>query len=451
MLKCEHPDCEGSEREFASERDLKIHFTLNHTGKVVQRFVVNAKCQMPGCGRTFETERALKVHFRKTHPEITKEWYAEHFRTNEWATCPICGKEYYRTLKAQRIGKNPTCGNRECYLKFIDAKKKATCLEKYGVDHQMKIPEVSAKCHTKESEERRKETYLERYGYDNPFKNPEWHHDWDEHSRKCARESYKEKTGYSSPLANPEVRTAFEDKREEKTGYRNPLSNPIIREQINETIDKQSGGRMAIIEKGQVTYKNKTGYKCAFANPEVHKMIDDEREAKTGYRNAMQNPAIKEKTFSNENYINRKSKYKKGWYKSTKTRVWEHFDSSYEYIRFLQLDEDSNVFYWHKNRSQTIEYQKYNVETDSFSSSNCIPDLFVVYNDLHIEVEELKGAEISINTWLKLDAISKFCANNDMTFKYLMHEHIMYNEYWKSKHDDFVTSYKREDWKQNDR
>ena len=420
MLKCEHPDCEGSEREFASERDLKIHFTLNHTGKVVQRFVVNAKCQMPGCGRTFETERALKGHFRHAHPEITKEWYAEHFRTNEWTICPICGKEYYRTLKAQRIGKNPTCGNRECYLKFIDAEKKTTCLEKYGVDHQMKIPEVSAKCHTKESEERRRETYLERYGYDNPFKNPEWH--------------FTGSTGMT-----------FSDERKENIG----IGVQAKKDQILETVAKRPGGRAAIIEKGQATYKEKTGYKCAFANPEVHKMIDDKREAKTGYRNAMQNPVIKEKTLSNENYINRKSKYKKGWYKSTKTGAWEHFDSSYEYIRFLQLDEDSNVFYWHKNRSQMIEYQKYNIETDSFSSSNCIPDLFVIYVDLHIEVEEIKGAELSINTWLKLDAISKFCLNNDMTFKYLMQEHIMYNEHWKSKHDDFVTSYKREDWKQN--
>ncbi len=420
MLKCEHPDCEGSEREFASERDLKIHFTLNHTGKVVQRFVVNAKCQMPGCGRTFETERALKGHFRHAHPEITKEWYAEHFRTNEWTICPICGKEYYRTLKAQRIGKNPTCGNRECYLKFIDAEKKTTCLEKYGVDHQMKIPEVSAKCHTKESEERRRETYLERYGYDNPFKNPEWH--------------FTGSTGMT-----------FSDERKENIG----IGVQAKKDQILETVAKRPGGRAAIIENGQATYKEKTGYKCALENPEVIEKWKKEYKEETGYNNPFENPEVRQKILSNENYINSKSKYKKGWYKSTKTGAWEHFDSSYEYIRFLQLDEDSNVFYWHKNRSETIKYQKYIPETDSFKEANHIPDLFVIYVDLHIEVEEIKGAELSINTWLKADATAEFCANNDMTFRYLMQDDILFGK-WCEAHKQFESTYKREDWRKYD-
>jgi hypothetical protein len=448
MFKCEHKDCEGKEREFKSPRALHVHEQMTHFGRKQKKSeITNPVCQMQGCGRMFETERALKGHFKHAHPEITKEWYAENFRTSEWVSCPICGKEYYRTLKAQRIGKNPTCGNRECYLKFVDQEKRETCLEKYGVDHQWKVPEIHDQCLTEEARENFKQSCLENFGYDNPLKNPEWHHNWTIENTYNALEAYKEKTGYSSPFANPEVREAFENKREEQTGYRNCLSNPEVRKQINETIDNKPGGRMAIIEKGQATYKSKTGYKCAFANPEVHKMIDDEREARTGYRNSMQNPEILQKVLKNENYINRKGRYKKGWYLSLKTQAWEFFESSYEYIRFLQLDDDKNVLYWHKNRSETLKYQKYIFETDSFKEAECVPDLYVVYIDSHIEIEELKGAELSVNTWLKADRIKAFCDENNIIFRYLVYNQIMSNEKWISLHDSFINNYQRENWR----
>lgn len=419
FFKCEHKDCEGKDREFKTLRGLHIHQRLEHDGKKQgSSKIINTKCLMIECnGRVFDTKRAFSVHFRKMHPEMSKEWYAEHFRTDEWVMCPICGKEYYRSLCAQNGKKKPTCGKRECYLTFLDAEKKSTCLKKYGVDHQMKVPEISAKCHTEESEARRKQTFVNHFGVDNPLKVTEWHF-------------------------NGSTDMIFSEERRENIG----AGVRAKKDQINETIAKRPGGRAAIIENGHKTYKEKTGYDYNLVDPDVRKQIEDDREERTGYRNPWQNPEVREKIYLNENYINSKSRYKKGWYKSTKTGAWEHFDSSYEYIRFLQLDDDENVFYWHKNRSETLKYQKYIFETDSFKEADCIPDLFVVYVDSHIEIEELKGEE-TLNSCLRADAIAKFCKENDIVFQYKRYDEIMISEKWISLYEDFIKTYKREDWR----
>lgn len=421
-LRCEHPDCKESNKTFNNLKGLHIHEQMEHFGrKQGKSEITNPVCQMPNCNRTFETERALKVHFMQAHPEITVEWYAQNFRTSEWVSCPICGKEYYRTIGSQRTGKNPTCGNKECYLVFVDAEKRATCLEKYGKDHQWKVPEIHNQCHTPEADERFKQTCLERFGVDNPLKVPEWHHDG--------------------------MILGFHHTEETK----DLIGEKVYakKDQILETIANRPGGRAAIIEKGQQTYEERTGYKCAFENPEVKEKWMKEYKEETGYDFPTQNPLVKEKILSHPNYISRKGKYKKGWYKSTKTGAWEHFDSSYEYIRFLQLDADTNIFYWHKNLSQRLKYQKYEVKTDSFHEADCIPDIFTVYIDSHIEVEELKGAELSINCWLKLDAIKKFCDENNMTMRYLRYDDVMTNEKWISIQEKFLAEYKREDWRKN--
>lgn len=423
MFKCEHRDCEGKEREFKTLKGLHIHQKLEHEGmKQGPSKITNTKCLMPECnGRVFSTERAFSIHLRKMHSNISKEEYAKHFRTNEWTFCPVCGNEYYRPVCAQEGNKKPTCGNKKCLNEFMNQARRATCLERYNVEHQWKVPKIHDKCHSEEAWNKRKETWLDHFGFDSPLKNPEWHCDGREQGYKHTQET------------------------------KSKISEKVIekREQILETIAKKPGGRRTIIEKGRKTLKEKTGYDHNFANPKLVEKWHKEYEA--GYYWPTQNPEIKEKILNNDNYINRKGKYKKGWFKSTKTGAWEFFESSYEYIRFLQLDEDSNVIFWHKNRTQTIKYQRYEVKTDSFHEADCIPDIFILDVDGKLYIEELKGTEISVNSWLKADAIKDFCEKNNMIFKYKMYEDIMTNDYWVRIHKEFIKNYKRADWsKKND-
>jgi hypothetical protein len=145
--------------------------------------------------------------------------------------CPGCGLELEK--RKDLAIKNSYC--RKCSYKKLPpmsqeekdkrlAKRKATCLERYGVDNPAKNKQVQDKwkqtkmelygntgafqnkelqklaeknAHSKEAYQKREDTCYTNHGTSHHMKNKE--------IAKKPRESYKEKTGYDHPMRNPEV------------------------------------------------------------------------------------------------------------------------------------------------------------------------------------------------------------------------------------------------------
>jgi very-short-patch-repair endonuclease len=68
------------------------------------------KCEYKECeNREFNTTLGLGIHVKFTH-RVSKQEYAKIFRTKEWVTCYICGKEFYKMINSQkRFDENGKC------------------------------------------------------------------------------------------------------------------------------------------------------------------------------------------------------------------------------------------------------------------------------------------------------------------------------------------------------
>ena len=108
--------------------------------------------------------------------------------------------------------------------KSIQDKRKKTFLEKYGVNHNSKIPEVK---------EKKKETWLEKYGVENAAKSPE--------IKEKSKETCLEKYGYEHALQVPEIREKSKETCLEKYGVENAAKSPEIKEKSKETCLEKYG------------------------------------------------------------------------------------------------------------------------------------------------------------------------------------------------------------------
>lgn len=351
------------------------------------------ECLFPECNhRSFNCRQALGLHVRRTHKKSKAE-YAELFKTDEWIACPICGKYHYVMMVYQKLGRS--CCSKECHYKAS-----SQSFIKRNKEH----PEEVAK--------RAQHIKAARLA-----------NDLDSYKKSGAKAAITSKENNTNKIGAERFKKLL---LEDETFRNNWLKKhrDIVEMRRNrgdfnfERMSKTAQQAAETVRRNGT--KSKQVAKCKatkIANGSVQTML------------------------ANENYINRKSKFKKGYYISTKTNVKYLFDSSYEYIRFRQLDEDPNVLLWHKNRNQKISYQKYNIKTDTFNEAKYFPDIFVLYINGSFEIEEIKGQE-TLNSWIKCDAIQEFCKNNNVNFKYFCSKNLFLEPKWKTVHKAFMQNYK---------
>lgn len=110
-------------------------------------------------------------------------------------------------------------------IKFQDLdKKEKTCLEKYGVYHPMKSPELLMQ---------REATCIDRYGYPNPMQNPEL--------QKKTQETCLSKYGVLNPSQSPEIHAKKELTSMKNNNARYPSQSPEILKKMQDTLMKRRG------------------------------------------------------------------------------------------------------------------------------------------------------------------------------------------------------------------
>ena len=103
--------------------------------------------------------------------------------------------------------------------------------------------------------------------------------------------------------------------------------------------------------------------------------------------------------------------YCNGEYLSHKTKQLEFYDSNWELLRMVELDNDDNVKFWTKRHKIYVEY-----EFDKQIRRH-IPDFYIVKNDDNVFIEEIKGWSKDEEKLKKqILAIKEYCFNNNITY-----------------------------------
>lgn len=155
--------------------------------------------------------------------------------------CDVCHKEFsrpYKTYLLCHMYNYDTCD------KCKDSKAKETCLEKYGVNTHMLVPEIQEKfknviyekygvdyiSQIDTAKEQKKQTCLKNFGVENPM--------YSEALKAKLEQTNIEKYGCKNPHQNEEVKRKTELTNIKKYGVKNPNQNPIIKEKAMRTMKK---------------------------------------------------------------------------------------------------------------------------------------------------------------------------------------------------------------------
>ena len=136
------------------------------------------------CNQEFSKADCVGRHVKKMHNMEMKTYYDQYFKTEDEGICKCCGNltEYYNLPNGYR----EFC-SRRCFWKFTNnqdstkEKRKATCIEKYGVSNYMQTDDFKKKSEetnmllygvknaggSTAAVEKIKQTKLERYGDEN--------------------------------------------------------------------------------------------------------------------------------------------------------------------------------------------------------------------------------------------------------------------------------------------
>ena len=157
--------------------------------KAKNTHVIEYTFQCELCGKGYQHINKLNAHINKCHSDVGTEAYHVKYLGVEVKYCEICGqKALWKGSYYHNICGSPDCLHElrsrhnamndpdyrakvgECQRNMTDEQKKSkaehyrkTCLERFGVDHNWKVPEIRTKCI---------ETTREIYGHANGFQMP---------------------------------------------------------------------------------------------------------------------------------------------------------------------------------------------------------------------------------------------------------------------------------------
>jgi hypothetical protein len=109
--------------------------------------------------------------------------------------------------------------------------------------------------------------------------------------------------------------------------------------------------------------------------------------------------------------------YKFGYYVSQKMNEEFYYRSSYELIRFTQLEQDESVIKYTIKHGLRFPY-KYKGKIKHY-----VPDILIEYSNGEIVLEEIKGWVRNQKMFeLKCEAAEKYCRENNITYKVVYKE-----------------------------
>ena len=115
----------------------------------------------------------------------------------------------------------------------------------------------------------------------------------------------------------------------------------------------------------------------------------------------------------------------KSWFVSNKTNERVRCDSTLEKFRMMQLDNDPNVRNWTKQHGIKIPY------VFDGSVKHYVPDFLIITITDEKILEEVKGYDVKARE--KLEALLKYCAENDLIARWVTQTELEQQGYRKFK------------------
>ena len=194
-----------------------ITLLKDYLGEVVNRETrINGKCLTQDCENNFDKTFRQLINFSNGY---CKECTIGNRKDKSKATCfekygvehPFQSQEVKDKSKAtclEKYGVEHSLQSQE-----VKDKSKATCFEKYGVEHPMFIQEVKDKI---------KATCVEKYGVEHPM--------FIQETKDKIKSTCLEKYGVENPFQSQEVKDKSKATCVEKYGVENPSQNPEVAE-----------------------------------------------------------------------------------------------------------------------------------------------------------------------------------------------------------------------------
>jgi len=312
--------------------------------------------------------------------------------------CDKCQKEYNISYFSYlRNIQNDAYHCKHC----SGSRTKETNLERYGVDHPLKLDKFK---------EKSKETNLERYGVEHSAQNKEVR----EKSKKTFKEKYgsdeymstndfKEKSkitlnnlyGVDSPLKNSEIKLKFENTCIERYLSKSPLGSKTIKEKISDTKKERYNDEF---------YNNREKYKETCLE-------------KFGFENPMQNELVKQKL---SNIIFEKYGV---YYPAQNVEIYKKMiRNGYHILNF----RDSELYYQGEYELDFLNtyFDKITIKRGNsikyiFNNKECIyhPDFY--FEDLNLIIEIKSSYWFDIHKDKNLEK-EKICKENGYNFIFIL-------------------------------
>jgi hypothetical protein len=160
--------------------------------------------------------------------------------------CKSCGNDKTQAKKKETCLEKYGCEN-PSQNADVQAKRKETCLENYGCEHPLQNADVQAKM---------KETFMKKYGCENPFQNADvqakmketfiknygCEHPFQNADVQAKRkETFMKNYGCEHPFQNADVQAKRKETFIEKYGCENPAQNADVQAKMKETFMKNYG------------------------------------------------------------------------------------------------------------------------------------------------------------------------------------------------------------------
>jgi len=265
------------------------HITLlkDYSDELVNRETrIEGKCLSEGCENNFDkTFRQLfkingycKICSNNNSSNKRKAFCLEKYgvehnsQTKEF-------KDKYKVTCLEKYGVENAFQSQE-----IKDKMKATNLEKYGVEHALQ---------SKEFIDKMKATNLEKYGVENVFQSQE--------IKDKMKATNLEKYGVESPLQSQEVKDKCKATCLEKYGVESQLQSQEVKDKCKATCLKNNGVEYPsqskkVIEKWKATNLEKYGVEYPLQSEEVKDKIKATCKEKYGVEYSLQSQEVKDKS-----------------------------------------------------------------------------------------------------------------------------------------------------------
>ena len=303
----------------------------------------------------------------KVGPQITRsELFTVRYPEAE-PSCVICGSECSFGGRQWKTTCSVRCASKEC----VD-RRKATCLERYGVDNPSR---------DKATQKRREQTFMRNYGVSNPFA--------DTTVQKKIRKTNRERYGEDNPSQSAQVQAKKEATSLRRFGH------------VHWTRDDRQKHKIAVfnaktMQKAKDTMLKRHGVENPFDSDEFQELARETVKDLYGVTNVFASPEVQEKI--RKTCLDRYGVENPGWTKDSQRKI-----------------KKTNLLKYGVEHAGSLGWYRTKKVTDAFGKIHCVQG----YEDrVVLDVSKQKSVKRIVSDAAKLPKIKYKGSNGNLRTYY---------------------------------